>query len=179
MVPTFETERLFLRPWEPADVDFVFDLYSRPEVQRFIGQVPRVMKDRAEARERLERMIALHDPVLGYWAVGRRQTGELIGTIPLKPIPASGPTEPLEASGDIEIGWHLHPNAWGNGFATEAAARVLAHAFLSGLQRVVAVTNPANYASQAVCARIGMVPEGLTDRYYNATCELFVATGRG
>lgn len=139
------------------------------------------MADQAEARERLNRMIALGDPALdqpliGYWAIGRKDTGALVGTLPLKPIPASGPTEPLEPSGDIEIGWHLHPDAWGNGFATEAAAAMLARAFASGLQRIVAVTNPANVASQAVCTRIGMTHEGQTELYYNSVCELFVAT---
>lgn len=173
---TFETDRLFLRPWQSADVDFVFDLYSRWEVQQFIGLVPRVVSDRAEAQERLDRMMALDDPVLGWWAIGRRDTGALVGALPLKPIPASGSTQPLKPSGDIEIGWHLHPDAWGKGFATEAATVMLAHAFDSGLQKVVAVTNPLNLASQAVCGRIGMAHLGLSDRYYNATCELFEAT---
>ena len=44
------TERLLLRPFTDADVDFVLDVYSRAEVQRYIGRTPRVMADRAEAR---------------------------------------------------------------------------------------------------------------------------------
>jgi RimJ/RimL family protein N-acetyltransferase len=52
-VENLETERLILRPWEPKDADFVLDLYSRWEVQRFIGNPPRVMADRAEAEERI------------------------------------------------------------------------------------------------------------------------------
>jgi len=82
---------------------------------------------------------------------------------------------PLQPSGDTEIGWHFHPDYWGSGYASEAASAVLAHAWASGLERVVAVTNPENTASQAVCLRIGMRHDGQTDRYYNATCELFVA----
>lgn len=85
----------------------------------------------------------------------------------------SGDARPLLPSGDIEIGWHLHPAAWGNGYATEAAARGLKHAFDSGLDNVVAVTSPDNVASQNVARRIGMSHQGRTDRYYNATCELF------
>ncbi|NMD47861.1 MAG: GNAT family N-acetyltransferase, partial [Propionibacterium sp.] len=34
------TERLVLRQFDASDVDFVFDLYARWEVQRFIGRVP-------------------------------------------------------------------------------------------------------------------------------------------
>jgi RimJ/RimL family protein N-acetyltransferase len=53
---------------------------------------------------------------------------------------------------------------------------VLAHAFAGDIDQVVAVTNPLNVASQAVCARLGMVHRGRTAIYYNAICELFVAT---
>ncbi len=175
-MPSFDTERLFLRPWRESDVDFVFDLYSRWEVQRFIGRVPRVMESRAEAEERIERLTSSEHPVHGYWAVGRRDSGALVGTVILKSIPASGDVLPLEPSADIEIGWHFHPDAWGNGYATEAAAVVLDHAFASGLTEVVSVVTPQNFASQRVCTRIGMAHRGQTDRYYNETCELFVAT---
>lgn len=98
-----------------------------------------------------------------------------MGTVLLKPIPASGDSVPLQPSGDIEIGWHFHPDFWGNGYATEAASVVLEHAFHSGLETVVAVTSPENLASQNVCLRIGLVERGLTDRYYNTRCALFVA----
>ncbi|WP_268743677.1 GNAT family N-acetyltransferase [Arthrobacter nitrophenolicus] len=74
------------------------------------------------------------------------------------------------------MGWHFHPDYWGHGYASEAAAAVLAYAFDSGLRKVVAVTAPANTASQKVCIRIGLVHKGQTGRYYNALCELFERT---
>ncbi|MGO4385355.1 GNAT family N-acetyltransferase [Specibacter sp. RAF43] len=168
------TERLVLRPWEDTDVDFVFDLYSRWVVQRFIGAEPRVMESRSEAVERVARFRAIDHPVHGIWAVTSKADGRPVGTLLLKPIPASG-QEPLQPSGDVEIGWHFHPDHWGGGFASEAAAAVLGHAFAGGLDHVVAVTNPANEASQSVCRRIGMKHLGPSKKYYNATCELFVA----
>jgi RimJ/RimL family protein N-acetyltransferase len=172
------TERLLLREWTADDADFVFEMYAQWDVQRYIGLVPRVMADRREAEAAIARWRALGHPVHGVWAVETRAEGRLLGTLLLKPIPASGDQLPLVPSGDVEIGWHFHPEAWGHGYATEAAARVLKHAFDAGLGTVVAVTNPANTPSQRVAERIGMSPEGLTDRYYNATCELFVATAR-
>jgi RimJ/RimL family protein N-acetyltransferase len=172
---TLETERLTLRPLTVADVEFVFDLYSRFEVQRYIGAVPRVMDDRAEAIERIERWGSIDDPVQGVWAIVVRETARPVGMVLLKPIPASGDVLPLQPSGDVEIGWHQHPDAWGNGFATEAASAVLQSALASGLERVVAVTNPANTASQRVARRIGMHDLGLTDDFYNQTCRLFEA----
>ncbi|MDL9980247.1 GNAT family N-acetyltransferase [Microbacterium sp. ASV49] len=169
-----ETPRLLLRRFALDDVDFVLDMYSRWEVQRYIGRVPRVMASRDEAVERVERYAAFAEPDPdGIWLIADRTTGERFGTALLKGLPASGPSEPLEPSGETEIGWHLHPDAWGRGIASEAASRVLEYAFGAGLDHVLAVTNPDNTASQAVARRIGMRDQGLTDAYYNATCALF------
>ncbi|TLM81815.1 GNAT family N-acetyltransferase [Pseudarthrobacter sp. NamE5] len=182
-----ETERLILRQWDLKDAGFVLDLYSRWKVQRFIGNHPQIMRDRVEAEERIRAWRSMDHPVHAVWAVqlkapnhvqGNAERGKpapLAGALLLKSIPASGESLPLQPSGDTEIGWHFHPSYWGHGFATEAAAAALTHAFESGLDKVVAVTAPANAASQKVCLRIGMVHRGQTDRYYNAVCELFEA----
>ena len=187
-VTILETERLILRPWEPEDAAFVLDLYSRWEVQRFIGTKPRVMTSMAEASELIDRWRGIDHPVHAIWAVQLKAQAEsarpepvqqrtdkpqLAGTLLLKSIPASGSELPLQPSGDTEIGWHFHPDHRGNGYATEAAQVVLGHAFARGLPRVLAVTNPANAASQQVCTRIGLSHRGQTGKYYNAVCELF------
>ena len=169
------TDRLLLRAWGPGDIDFLLDMYSRWDVQRYIGIVPRVMRERDEAIARLERYLATDDGGLGVWAIADPVTRAPYGAVLLKALPASGPTEPLTPSGEIEIGWHLHPDAWGLGYAAEAAGRVLEHAFCLGLPRVLAVTHADNTASRRVACRIGMVHQGPTDRFYNTTCELFVA----
>jgi len=174
-VRDLSTERLVLRAWTLDDVDFALDLYSRWEVQRFIGRTPQVLTDRDEAVARVERFMALDHPVHGIWLLIERAGGRRLGTMLLQPIPASGPTLPLRPSGDTEVGWHLHPDAWGHGYATEAAHRVLEHAGAAGLTRVVAVTHPDNHASQRVARRAGMTHQGSTEQYYNARCELFVA----
>jgi len=197
-VRSLETERLILRQWEPEDADFVLDLYSRWEVQRFIGNHPQLMRERAEAEERIRTWRNIHQqpmahPVHAIWAVQLKALAQpkspgqqkatappgtskpLAGTLLLKSIPASGGALPLQPSGDTEIGWHFHPDHWGNGYATEAAAAALTYALDSGLEKVVAVTAPANTASQRVCLRIGMTHRGQTGRYYNSICELFEA----
>jgi len=167
------TARLVLRRFTPEDAPFAFDMYSRWEVQRYIGREPRVMADPAEAVALVERYAALREPVHGVWLIADRATGERHGTALLKSLPASAPTLPLPPSGETEIGWHLHPDSWGRGIASESAARVLEHAFHAGLPSVAAVTHPDNRASQAVARRIGMRDEGLTDAYYATTCALF------
>lgn len=171
---TLRTTRLSLRPWSPDDADFVYDMYSRWEVQRFIGLVPRVMEDRAEAKRLIARCRELEHPVHGFWAIQRLEDAQLVGTILLKEIPASG-TPPLQPSGQTEIGWHFHPDSWGNGYATEAASSVLAHGFNKGLDKVIAVTSSQNLASQRLCKNIGMKHQGTTRAFYNANCELFLA----
>jgi RimJ/RimL family protein N-acetyltransferase len=178
MPALLSTDRLRLREWSPDDVDFVFDAYSRWEVQQYLGDRPRVMVDRSEAVAATARWQAASGPVLGLWAVELAEGARLVGNVLLKDIPASGPTEPMSPSGDIEIGWHFHPDAWGHGYATESARAVLGHAFGSGIDRVVAVTYPDNVASQRVCRRIGLEHLGPTDRYYNSMLELFETTRR-
>lgn len=166
------TERLELRPWtlDDGDVDVLFDMHSRWDVQRYIGAVPRVMESREEAVELVRRRIALDDGVRGVWAVTER--GRLLGSALLKHIPWSAGVADGRPE-DTEVGWHLHPDAWGHGYATEAAAALLTRAFDAGVPRVVAVTNPANLASQRVCERLGMTALGLTGAYYDTECALF------
>ena len=112
--------------------------------------------------------------VHGVWAVEDRHSGQLFGTLLLVGIPASSFREPLPPTGETEIGWYFHPDAWGHGYAGEAATTVLRYAFDAGLETVLAVTHPDNIASQALCRRLGMEHRGQTRRYYNMTCELFV-----
>lgn len=168
------TERLVLREWTRADDDraFLFDMYRRPEVRRYIGD-GRTMTDATEVDALLDRWSDRGDGVLGIRAVTRTD-GRRVGAILLKPIPWSAGTGDGRAD-DIEIGWHFHPDAQGGGYATEAAAAVLALAHGAGIRRVVAVTHPDNRASQAVAERIGMRPAGETADYYDTTCALFVS----
>jgi RimJ/RimL family protein N-acetyltransferase len=173
------TARLLLRPWRPADAEALLDMYSRWEVARYLGPTPRVMETLEQARRAIERWSAPQEDPCGVWAVVPHATGRPVGTVLLKVLPLSGEGHPPQPSGDVEVGWHLHPDAWGHGYATEAAAAVLQHAFAAGLATVYAVTYPENGPSQAVCRRLGMEPLGPTGRYYNITSELFRATAAG
>lgn len=92
----------------------------------------------------------------------------MLGTIILVPLPAG--------DGEVEVGWHLHPDAWGHGYASEGARAALAWGFAGGLEEVLAVVRPDNVASLAVCRRIGMAHLGRTSRYYGTDVELFRAT---
>lgn len=178
-LPTLTSDRVTLRPLEDDDAEAVLDLYSRPEVQRWIGN-GRTMVGLEEARALVERRRAsrLPDP-MGIWVIDLED--RMVGMLLLKPIPISGtplaadPRNPdfLLESPDVEIGWHLHPDVWGRGVATESARRVLDHARQHHLTEVVAVTHPDNSASRRVATRLGMRDRGTTDRYYDTTTQLF------
>src|SRR3954451_10449321 len=144
------TGRLRLRAWttSPEDVARLVDLYGRDEVTRWIGGPPKVPAAGLPAR-----WSALHaqDERFGCWAL-ELADGTVAGTVLLKPLP--------NGVGEVEVGWHLHPDSWGRGYATEAARTVIHRAFAAGLPEVYAVVRPGNDASIAVCRRLGMEPLG-------------------
>jgi RimJ/RimL family protein N-acetyltransferase len=168
-----ETPRLRIRDWTLDDADAALDIQGRVEVMKWLGDGPPVLvKDLDEARAKIERWRGLGDPPLGYWAVevtdGGALHGRVIGSVLLVPLP--------NGDGEVEIGWHLHPDAWGRGYASEAARAVLQRGFDGGLEEINAVTHLTNGPSQAVCRRIGMEHRGVVERWYDGPSEHFVIT---
>ncbi len=163
------TRRLVLRSWTDDDLPAYFDLYSRWEVVRWLGPHPRrPVADLDQARERLHRTLTRHaavQPPLGVWALVPHESAVPVGTVLLMPLhDADGPT------GEVEVGWHLHPDEQGRGLITEAALALLG---IAALPRVLALTDPDNERSQAVAGRLGMADEGLTDRWFGLTTRQF------
>jgi RimJ/RimL family protein N-acetyltransferase len=76
-------------------------------------------------------------------------------------------------SGDVEVGWHLHPDSWGHGYATEAARAIVERGFGLGAPEIYAVTYIGNEASQAVCRRLGMTHLGRLRRWYDMELEVY------
>lgn len=171
-----ETERLILRPYTHDDAERLFDMMRRFEVAKWSGEgVP--MKSIDEAYARIDRMpIRAGDrPEAGVFACERKDTGIVAGMSVLAPIPASKDVD----RSDMEIGWHLHPDSWGNGFATEAATALVARGFAAGLTELYAVTKPANMPSQAVCLRLGMEDLGLRTDWYDQELRAFCLKAPG
>jgi RimJ/RimL family protein N-acetyltransferase len=162
-----ETDRIVIRPWGPDEADRLYDLLRRIEVAKWLGTTPRPMQHRDEAVERIEGWTAdlAADPRYGAWAAVEKGSGIPAGTVLLKPLP--------NGDGEIEIGWHFHPDSWGRGLASEAAGALLARAFADGLSEVWAVTHLDNHASMAVCRRIGMRLLGVTRRWYDGPSTMF------
>jgi RimJ/RimL family protein N-acetyltransferase len=170
-VPTLETERLLLRPWTHDDAPRLLDMLSRVEVMKWLGDgAPRLMRDLDEAHARIdtyaERSAA---PPRGFWAVVPKAGGPPAGSVLLLTLPHA-------ADGEVEVGWHLHPDSWGLGYATEAASAVLAHGFAHALPEILAVTHLDNHPSMKVCRKLGMQGLGVVERWYDGPSELFRIT---
>jgi RimJ/RimL family protein N-acetyltransferase len=141
-----ETRRLLLRPISIEDLDDFVELHADPEVTRFIRPL-----DRAEAEERLKRdEREWAERGHGLLAVLAKDSGEFLGRAGLRHWPQFAETE---------LGWALRKDAWGQGFATEAAAASLEWAFSRfEMPYVTAMISPDNDRSARVAERLGMTP---------------------
>ncbi len=173
----FTTDRLTARLWEHSDAERAFDLYSRQEVAQWLGATPRAVESPAEVPAMIDRWRQRStDPRYGVWALERRDTGVLVGSVLLLPLLDEGLAATGSGSGEVEVGWHLHPDSWGHGYATEAGRAALAKGFADGLPRIHAVVRPGNTRSAALCHRLGMTPLGRTTRWYGTDLDAFLAT---
>ena len=104
----------------------------------------------------------------GLWAVELIETGSLIGSCGLLRCDLDGKSE-------TEISFRLDRKQWGNGYATEAAAAVVQHAFGAlRIGRLLAFIMPANIASSRVVQRVGFRPAGKTEYKKFGQVDLYV-----
>lgn len=144
-----ETERLVLRGWERRDRTAYHAIKSDPQVMAALGPLP----SRDESDRTLRRLVAAERAHgFTFWAVERRSDRALLGYAGLLPTPPETPV-----AGEVEIGWGLGSAHWGQGFAREAAAAVLAWAWTNTrVGRLVAITTPGNVRSWGLMQRLGM-----------------------
>lgn len=175
MTPTLETPRLRLRPLASSDEADLIALDSDPEVMRYVGS-PAGVKSPAETAERARLRIREtqrgdYEP-LGFWRIEGRGDRAFHGVGALIRMPTGrmphgnreGPGDADVDDVDIEVAYRLARTAWGQGIATEAAGALVAHALGPlALPRVVAVTYPANQASQRVLDKLGFERHGLRE----------------
>jgi RimJ/RimL family protein N-acetyltransferase len=149
-----ETERLVLRDWRGEDWPEFFRVTNTPAVMRWLGGVTD-SEAQAKARARHETRSAAHG--FDFWALERKPdgahlAGELLGFCGLKLSDEEG--GPI---GEFEIGWRLREDAWGRGYAREAAEASLQAAFEGfGAPHVIALTVEENAASWGLMRRLGM-----------------------
>lgn len=147
--PTLETERLILRPTADSDLDGWAQMMADPAAARFIGGV--------QARPAAWRGMA---SMAGSWALNgfgmfsviEKSSGRWLGRV--------GPWRP-EGWPGTEVGWGLHPDAWGRGYAIEAAEATMDWAFDHlGWTDIIHCIDPDNTPSQKVAQRLGSTNRG-------------------
>jgi RimJ/RimL family protein N-acetyltransferase len=149
--PRLETERLVLRPPTLEDFDRWAEMMEDSDAARYIGGVaPR------PATWRAMMLLAGAWSLTGVsmFSVIEKSSGLWIGRIgPWRPHGWPGP----------EIGYGLHPSAWGKGYAVEAAAATMDYAFdVLGWTEAIHCINPQNTASKRVAQRLGSTFRGLS-----------------
>src|ERR1700744_3780892 len=145
-----ETARLILRPWTEADVASFMRATNTPAVMEHLGGVTpsenfQAMFERVQACQR-ENGFCL-------WLMERHGEKEPLGFCGFK-ICLVGPI-----NGKIEIGWRLREDAWGRGYAREAATACLEWGSRNlDVPEIFAITVPANSRSWGLMERLGMRP---------------------
>lgn len=151
--PELETERMRLRQFRDEDFATYEEWCADMDMMRYLGG--RTFS-RNEAWRHLAYMLG-HWTLrgYGYYALEERSTGRLVGR--------AGYTDAAGWPG-FELGWSLAPDARGQGYATEAAHRLLDYAF-EHLERptVISLIHPDNLPSQRVSARLGQTVVGETE----------------
>lgn len=161
----FETKRLTIRPFEDSDIDDVFAMRRDPLIMRFIRE-PQTKK---EGTKRWIEMLSekWEESGIGFGAVIDNETERFAGWCGLWI---------LKETNEIEVGYAIHKEFWGKGYATEAAERVLEYAFKDlGLTRVVAVAFPENLSSINVMKKLGMTCVGV-GRFYDQDLVQYAIT---
>ena len=152
-VPCLHTERLTLRAYRREDFDAFAAHVADP-----VSAAHLVPADRPAAWRIFCSQAGLwliHGA--GWWAVEETATGRLVGNVG---------AFYREESGVMELGWNTYRACWGQGYASEAAAAALHHAFeIRREPQVRALIGPANTSSLRVAGRLGLVHEGDTEIY--------------
>lgn len=156
------TARLELRRITPDDGPWLVELDEDPRVRRYVGAYP--PKSLAEMiAGPLARQLGWHErsDELGFWKVvprdGDPDTARGLGWVAFRPCPWADDPLGTELQQTLEVGWRFMPEAWGNGYANEAAAELMERGFRElGVPRACACAEPENAASIRVMERLGM-----------------------
>lgn len=142
-----ETPRLTLREFCAEDVDALSLILSDPETMRFyVKPFDRQGTEEWIARNRQRYTKDGH----GLWAMILKASGELIGDCGLV-------VQEIDGANEIEIGYHVRRDQWGQGFATEAARACCDYGFAHlGVSRLVSIIRPENLASRRVAEKNGL-----------------------
>lgn len=141
-----ETERLFIRKFRSSDLMNLMDMFTDPEVMKYIG--PRRPMRQAEIQEWLMNILQRQDSELTRYAVALKESDILIGVAGLK-----------AEDGIMDFGYYFRRRYWGKGYAGEACSAILdyieTHLQIRDYQIFIADENA---SSIGMIERLGLKP---------------------
>lgn len=148
-----KTSRIGLRNWHRSDLDAMTAINQNPQVMRYFPSRP----NRKETEVFILKMQhQFQQNNYCYFAAELLPTAEFIGFVGL-----SDQNYPADFTPCVDIGWRLKVQAWGKGFATEAATACLEYAFNRlYLKEIFAIAPLVNKPSIRVMEKIDMQPKG-------------------
>lgn len=149
------TARLALRAWREKDRPAFAAMNADERVMEYFPATL-TAEESADLLDRIRDEFSTEG--FGPYAVERLSDGELLGFTGLHRVTFSGGLE-----GKVEILWRLRHDAWGQGYATEAARACIAHAAKLGIPELVAFTFVGNGRSRRVMQKLGMTCVGEFD----------------
>lgn len=167
---TLETDRLRLTPMQPEDVDISKAVLCDAQVMRYVDDpmTPDAVED-----DMINSVKRGAGGRIGLWVVTQKETGKKIGTSVLMPVPIEHDdydwlllVPDTYPDAQIEVGYLFVPDAWNQGFATEACTRLVRFAFEeTALAEIVATTDPENVRSHNVLQKSGLRKIGFKRAY--------------
>lgn len=145
-----ETERLRLRPFAERDLDALANILARPDVMRYLYEDPLTRNEVAVLLDERVRQNHLTDQGDTLWlAIELKESGAMIGSVHLAWL--------SQEHAQAEVGYRLHPDHWGQGYASEAVLAMLAFGFRAlELHRIVGACDDRNEPGRRLLERIGM-----------------------
>ena len=158
-----ETERLTFRKFVDEDLPLLIEQRADPDVNRYLGGPKRQNAEALSIRIKFY-MDCYEKFGFGMCPMIWKETGEIIGGAGL---------QPLEDTGEIEVGYSIIKRYWGLGIGTEAARGWLEYGFNTvGLERIVAVAVVENAASRRIMEKLGMKFEK-NEMHYDEECAFY------
>ena len=166
--PLFESNRLVVRRWLPSDVNAIFEVYSDPDVARWIGDSSPITQEQSRAWLGVTNSNYVQRGY-GMFAIQDKETGDIAGFV--------GLVHP-DGQDDAEIKYAFCQSHWGRGFASEVVAATVSYVSNTlHLPKIIATVAPKNRASQRVLEKADFVfvrerkdEDGDTEYYYEWPC---------
>lgn len=159
----FETKRLKIRKFTPDDLPWLIEMRGDPDVYKYLGGWER--QNPEAVAKRFQFYLSCYKKFgFGVCAMEHKETGEMIGSSGL---------QPLEDTGEIEVGYNLSKRFWRHGFGEECARGWIEYGFETlGLERIVAVAYPENVGSWRIMEKCGMHYE-CNRKHYGIDCVYY------